>query len=150
MAKQSAKSKVVKITPAGHEHQVVTVVGGKGSYRRKPCFDCPWRKDAKIGEFPAESFRVSANTAADMSTHQFSCHNSGTEKPATCAGFLLRGADHNLSVRLGRMNGRIDLDAVSDGGVPLYESYRAMAEANGVSPDDPALAQCRGPYGSDF
>ncbi|MNF18338.1 hypothetical protein D3C80_2223580 [compost metagenome] len=51
------------------------------------------------------------------------------------------GAEHNLKVRLQRMKGKW-MD-VSDGGHELFESYRAMAEANGVSSDDPVLARCR-------
>ena len=46
-----------------------------------------------------------------------------------------------MSVRLMRIRGkRMEVD---DGGHELHESYRAMAIANGVSPDDPVLAQCR-------
>ena len=134
--------KVVDVRAAGDEHQVVTVVGSKGGYRRKPCSDCPWRKDA-VGEFPAEAFRHSANTAYDMSEHVFSCHQSGASKPAACAGFLLRGADHNLHVRLAYMRGEIQGD-VTDGDTDLHASYRAMAIANGVAEDDPVLAPCRG------
>ena len=92
--------------------------------------------------FPAEAFRHSANTAYDMSDHSFGCHQSGSKRPATCAGFLLRGADHNLSVRLGYMTGQYQ-DDVSDAGEDLHESYRDMAIANGVDPDDVALKHCR-------
>lgn len=132
---------ITQVRPAGEQHQVVTVEGGRGGYRRKPCSDCPWRVDA-TGEFPPEAFRHSANTAYDMSRHSFACHQSGASKPATCAGFLLRGAEHNLSVRLQRMDGRIGQD-VTDGGHELHESYRAMAVANGVDPEDDALRLCR-------
>lgn len=135
-------ARIVDVRPAGPDHQVVTVEGGKGTYRRKPCSDCPWRKDA-TGEFPAEAFRHSAATAYDMSTRVFSCHQSGTGKPSICAGFLLRGADHNLLVRMRYMKGEIDPEQISDGGLELHESYRAMAEANGVEPGDPALDRCR-------
>lgn len=129
---------ITKIHPAGPDHQVVTVEGGHGTYRRKPCKDCPWRTDA-VGKFPAEAFGHSANTAVDMSRHAFACHQSGTKKPSICAGFLLRGADHNLSVRLKCMSGDI-ADDVVDGGHALHENYREMAIANGVDPQDPALA----------
>ena len=121
---------------------VTTVEGGRASYRREPCAQCPWRRDVPTGAFPAEAFRISANTAYDMSTHQFACHMSGADKPATCAGFLLRGAAHNLSVRLALSDGRIDPAQLRETS-PLYDSYREMAEANGVAPDDPALAKCR-------
>lgn len=132
---------ITQTRPAGPNHQVVTVVGGRGTYRRKPCSDCPWRKDA-VGEFPAEAFRHSANTSYDMDVHTFACHQAGAAKPAICAGFLLRGAEHNLTIRLGYMRGRFKSD-FSDGGVDLHENYRAMAVANGVDPNDTVLALCR-------
>ena len=94
------------------------------------------------GEFPAEAFRHSAGTAYDMAQNTFACHASGVTKPAICAGFLLRGADHNLAARLGYISGRIKND-VSDGGHALHPNYRAMAIANGVPADDPILTACR-------
>nr|WP_255674514.1 DUF6283 family protein [Deinococcus sp. 6GRE01] len=109
---------------------------------QRPCPRCPWRVDA-TGEFPAEAFRHSASTSYDMAESVFSCHEAGMEATRTCAGFLLRGADHNLAVRLGTLSGRYDLTAVTDGGHELHASYRAMAIANGVSPSDPILAPCR-------
>lgn len=136
---------VIRIRAADHEHQVVTLSGCDGrAYRREPCPHCPWRVDQPTGRFPSEAFRHSAETAYDMSDHRFGCHMSRTTKPETCAGFLLRGATHNLASRLDQMRGRVDMGEVSSG-VPLYASYRAMAEANGVSPDDPVLAPCRNP-----
>jgi Family of unknown function (DUF6283) len=138
-------TEIINERPAGSNergdlHQVVTLVGGPGGWRKKPCSTCPWRLDA-VGEFPAEAFRHSASTAYDMSDKRFACHQSGLDKPATCAGFLLRGADHNLSVRLGRMKG--DFQDVHDDGLDLHANYRAMAVANGVDPSDPVLDFCR-------
>lgn len=132
---------IADVRQAGPDHQVVTVVGGKSSYRRKPCSDCPWRVDA-AGEFPAEAFKHSAPTAYDMSDRVFACHQSGKDRPAICAGFLLRGSAHNLSVRMGLISGRFK-DDVADGDVELHPSYRAMAVANGVDPLDPVLVPCR-------
>jgi len=133
---------ITDVRPVDENHQVVTIEGGGGQYRREPCGGCPWRVD-QTGEFPAGAFRESARTAYDMAKSMFSCHESGSKKPATCAGFLLRGADHNMGVRIKVYMGKIDLREVSDGGHELHDSYRAMAEANGVSPDDPVLAPCR-------
>ena len=137
-------TRITATRPAGPDHQVVTVQGGRrqDAYRRTPCQTCPWRLDA-VGEFPAEAFRHSARTAHDMSTRTFACHASGTAKPAICAGFLLRGAAHNMAVRLMLLRGELDLSAVSDGGHALYADYRAMAEANEVRAGDPALRGCR-------
>ena len=140
-SKPRAPVRVTQVRPAGDQHQVVTVTGGRGLYRRKPCATCPWRVDA-TGTFPAEAFRHSAGTAYDMSTHTFACHESGTAKPAVCAGFLLR-AHHNMAVRLGAINGKYALDEIEEGDAALFEDYRAMAIANGVDPDDPAIQPCR-------
>ena len=133
--------KVVRTRPADENHQVVTLEGGAGGYCRRPCADCPWRVDA-TGVFPAEAFRLSAPTAYDMAQARFACHQAGTDHPRTCAGFLLRGANHNLSVRLARMQGQVYED-VSDGGHQLHAGYREMAIANGVDADDPVLLPCR-------
>ena len=122
---------VVREGPDHHSHCV------------RPCPECPWAKDSPIGVFPAEAFRHSARTAYDMAGTTFACHMARPEAPATCAGFLLRGAAHNLVVRLAQIRGRLDLRRVQDGGRELFSSYRAMAIANGVAADDPALAPCR-------
>lgn len=132
----------------GNEYGVVTITtkreGERHAFRRKPCSDCPWRRDAKIGAFPAEAFRHSAPTAYDAGMSTFACHQAGKDKPQTCAGFLLQNADHSIQVRLDIMTGRYDPSLVSADGVELYDSYREMAVANGVPPDDPVIAPCRG------
>lgn len=135
-------TKITNIRPAGAFDQVVTVEGGKGCYRKTPCKGCPWVKE-NAGSFPPDAFKHSANTAHDMSNHRFGCHESGAEKPATCAGFLLRGADHNLAIRLDILRGRINPLAIHDDGRELFRSYRDMAVENGVREDDPAIAACR-------
>lgn len=135
-------ARITATRQAGDDHRVITVEGGRSTYRRQPCGGCPWRID-QTGTFPAEAFAHSAETAYDMARTKFACHESGAGKPATCAGFLLRGAAHNLSVRLAVMRGEIDLDQVTDGGHELHDSYREMAIANGVDPDDPRIRRCR-------
>lgn len=136
---------------AGDEHLVLTIEGCGGHYRRRPCGGevstperpgCPWRVDA-TGHFPAEAFAHSANTADDLSGKMFGCHESGADRPATCAGFLLRGADHNMTVRMRLSSGSIDLSQVDDGGHELWPGYVTMAVENGLDMDDPALRNCR-------
>ena len=136
------KTKVTNIRQAGPFDQVVTVEGGKALFRKAPCPGCPWVK-TNDGTFPAKAFLHSASTAYDMAEKLFGCHESGTSRPVTCAGFLLRGADHNLAVRLDILRGRIDMSKVHDGGRDLHESYVAMAIANGVDEDAPELKVCR-------
>jgi hypothetical protein len=83
-----------------------------------------------------------AHTAADMDRKLFQCHRTDAGRPLVCAGFLERGADHNMTVRLSYVRGDLDPRDRS-GSLPLYADYREMAIANGVDPDDPALASCR-------
>lgn len=117
--------------------------GGREGYRRQVCATCPWRLDAEVGRFPAQAFRLSAPTAYDAAMATFACHESGSERPQTCAGFLAANAVHNLGVRLAQLRGDYDPTRLRVE-TPLFGSYREMAEANGVAADDPVLAGCRG------
>jgi hypothetical protein len=122
----------------------VTVVSKGGHYRREVCAECPWRKDAKIGAFPAEAYRHSASTGYDCHIGQstFACHMSG-ESIQTCAGFLLsESADDNLAVRIAESTGQIDRNKIRKT-VDTYATYREMAIANGEPEDDPVIAKCR-------
>ena len=114
------------------------------AYQTKPCAECPWRTDVARGRFPAERFRDLAETAYDMAQVQFACHKSPEGVEFGCAGFALRGAAHNLGARLAVRAGRLRFEEI-DSPFPLHDSYRSMAIANGVDPDDPALAACRDP-----
>lgn len=84
-----------------------------------------------------------ASTAEDLASRVFACHKSSDDHPLVCAGFLLRGASHNLSLRLAYARGEIVPENVTDGGYPLFSGYRDMAVANGVPSDDPALRRVR-------
>lgn len=142
MAGRARDVKVLQVRPAGDNHQVIQVSSRDGGYCKKPCANCPWRKDA-VGEFPAEAFKHSAYTAYDMATSTFACHTAGKDNPKMCAGFILHGSMHNLTFRLKLRKTRSMFRDVSDGGHELFTSYREMAIANGVDPDDPVLAPCR-------
>jgi hypothetical protein len=138
-----AEPRITRATPADDNNQVVRVEGASWRFQPVPCAQCPWRRD-QDGSFPAAAFRISAPTAYDMAQETFGCHMTGVSAPAACAGFLLSsGAQHNLTVRL-KLAGRLfGWAQVSDGGHCLHPSYRSMAEANGVDPDDPALRPTR-------
>lgn len=124
--------------------------GRRHAARRTPCEECPWKVESPIGAFPAEAYRVSAPTSYDAAMSTFACHMAGADSPATCAGFLCRHGDNNLGVRLSLTRDRIDLSRVSDGGHELYDSYRDMAIANGVDPDDPVLIPVRADHFNHF
>lgn len=134
---------ITRSRQADENNRVVTVEGANGGYRRRPCGPCPWKVE-NAGSFPAEAFRISAETAYDASFHMFACHEAGVERTKVCAGFLLQNAANNVGVRIAQATGRIDLTQVENPGNVLFSSYREMAVANGVDPEDPALSPCRG------
>lgn len=141
------RARITAIHPCDSTAQVVTTVTPAGApflYRREPCAECPWRKDSPRRAFPVEAYRHSAHTCYDLAGTTFACHMSGTDKPTTCAGFILsRDARHNMNLRLRMSRGDFDFENVTASGLKLYPSYRAMAVANGVPADDPVLAPCR-------
>ena len=90
--KPERKSEILEVRHAGlnaygDDHQVVSVKSpGSAIHRKKPCPNCPWRVDA-VGEFPAEAFRHSAETAYDMSNKIFACHEAGTRLASSAPPF---------------------------------------------------------------
>lgn len=139
------RAEVVDRRDLGGGHDVQTLRSeGRASLpvRSQPCEKCPWRKD-RVGGFPHDSFRASADTAYPGSTRVFACHMAGSEKPQICAGSALStGARCNDALRIAAERGEYDPAAVTTG-VPLFESYRAMSIANGLDPDDAALEPCQ-------
>lgn len=107
-----------------------------------PCANCPWRLDAEPGEFPTERYRVLAASAEDMSQVIFQCHKTSDAEPVACAGFLSQSASHNLAVRLAYSYGKLE-QRDRTGGLELHPNYTSIAVANGVTADDPALANVR-------
>lgn len=141
-----AKPPKITATRIADENNVVhTVEGGISGHRREPCDGCPWRV-SNAGQFPAEAFRISASTAYDAAFNTFACHESGAEKPAICAGFLLRNAQNNIGVRFAQERGDCDPGTLREPEGELWRSYRAMAVGNGVDPADPVLTPCRADF----
>lgn len=68
----------------------------------------------------------------------FACHKTEEGREKACAGFLLVEGHNNFSVRYAVIRGAIDMDEIKATG-PLYDSFAAMARANGYDPesDDP-------------
>jgi hypothetical protein len=140
--KKARRPRIIAKQKAGPRHQVLVIHGRKDGSKAAcamPCATCPWRKDA-VGAFPAQAFRISAPTAYDMARQTFACHSAGRDNPMDCAGFVLHGSDHNLRARVNRARGLYR--GVSAGGHALFKSYREMAVANGVAPDDTLLQPC--------
>jgi hypothetical protein len=111
-------------------------------YQRTPCIECPWRLDQPPGRFPPERYIVLAESAWDMAVVQFACHKSPEGQEFGCAGWVLQSSAHNYGARMAASRGVLNPAEISSP-YPLYETYRALAIANGVPPDEPALVPCR-------
>jgi hypothetical protein len=135
-------ARVLRVRPADGEWGVFTVASpDPRSAQPAPCAGaepCPWRRDAPTGQFPAQAYRDSAATSQPGATRIFGCHSSTLEHPLTCAGWLLRGAQHHNQVQQALADGTLTLPELPDS-IELYGSYTDMAVANGVDPGDPAL-----------
>lgn len=106
------------------------------------CVECPWRKDVPVGRFPPERFESLRSTVDQagwirhgrpLSQPIFACHKTIEGKEHACVGFLLVAGDENIAVRLARSRRRFRPGALVATG-PLFESYEAMARANGARP----------------
>jgi len=106
-------------------------------YARKPCDECPWRMDVAPGKFSPDRFIALAPCSYDMGQTVFACHKSPEGREFACAGFLLMSGAHNFRVRMAMHA----FDVSSS--YPMFPTYRAMAIANGVKRNDPALSRCR-------
>lgn len=113
------------------------------TFPKKPCAECPWRTDVSTGRFPPGRYEALASTVYDMARKIFACHKSAEGQETLCAGFLLQGSLHNFTVRRALSTGEIDLEGLTDGGYPLFPTYRSMAIANGVKRRAPELRECR-------
>mgnify|MGYP001332511143 FL=1 len=98
------------------------------------CSECPYRKDVPVGRFPPERFLALAVTVKQGFGPIFACHKTTEGKDNACAGYLLTEGTENFNVRIAVIRGAVDLKKVKSE-YPLYESYAAMAIANGVDPE---------------
>lgn len=105
----------------------------------RTCAECPWRRDVPTGKFPPERYIALADTCAPGGLAPvFACHMTPDGGERACAGMLAAcGMDSNR-VRLAVAFGLWKPGEAEAAG-PLFASFPAMAEANGVPADHPAL-----------
>ena len=104
-------------------------------HRRRPCAECPWRRDVAPGQFTRERFDALADTAgspgeeAPLGAPMFACHKSPVGAEDACAGWLAVSGVEHMGVRLAIASGRLDpqvLDAPEDWPI-LFDSFDEMA-----------------------
>jgi hypothetical protein len=109
------------------------------AHAKRPCGECPWRRDTPAGKF--ETCRYDALRATTggpgaevgLNAPMFACHMSPDGREYACAGWLaVAGRDH-LGVRLAVALGRLDRAVLDpgDGWPELFGSYEEMAVAQG-------------------
>lgn len=110
--------------------------------KRKPCNNCPYRRDAPTEFWHREEFEKLLESDADpLNGHLFACHKSidilPEDRPA-CIGWLLdqrkRGLP-SIQLRLKLMRDPVLLEVLeqaTDDGLDLFDSIEEMCAANNV------------------
>jgi len=89
---------------------------------KRPCDECPWRKDAEPGRFDEERWDALTCSSADdrgfgpsFDGVLFACHKTPEGGERACAGWLaMEGAQHPV-VRLAVLTGSIPISALTPG-----------------------------------
>lgn len=106
------------------------------AHRRRPCAECPWRRDVAPNMFGRDRFEALAATSGspgrevEVGGPMFACHKSPEGAEEACAGWLAVAGREHLGVRLAVVQGRLDPAALAprEGWPALFDSYDAMAE----------------------
>lgn len=117
--------------------------------RRHPCADCPWRRDAPVGQWSMERFQNLAATSGTPGAEiayggpMFACHKSVAGRDQACAGWLATVGGEHIGVRIAVAQGRLDPAALSPGeGWPeLHPTYADMVARQAVA--DPQVPAAR-------
>jgi hypothetical protein len=106
---------------------------------RRPCGNCPWRKDAPTEYWDAGHFREIWVNCQDDGLHVMACHYASqvaapADKPI-CQGWVRVMGFAAIGVRIAFVKGRVTEREIEDReGPELYESFEAMLRANKVTP----------------
>lgn len=106
---------------------------------RKPCKNCPWRRDAKTGYWAPEHFQRIWINCQDDGARLMLCHKSTAQQVSAseliCQGWIRVVKQNAIGVRFALMRGLVTIEEVDDTNVPdLFPTFRAMLIANGVRP----------------
>ena len=106
-------------------------------HRRYPCAECPRRRDAEPGQFPAcryDELRATAGkpgAEASPGAPMFACHKTAEGREQACAGWLAVTGYEHFGIRLAVLRGELPGSVLSPGeGWPdLYDDYDEMTAA---------------------
>lgn len=104
---------------------------------KRPCDECPWRKDAEPGRFPPERWAALTATSPDIRTGfgpefgapLFACHKTPEQGERACAGWLAVEGSAHPSVRLAAVLDKLPPDMLQpkEDWPDLHESFAATA-----------------------
>jgi hypothetical protein len=106
-----------------------------------PCENCPYRRDALRRLWHRSEFEGLLDAETAPLGRTYACHKQASLSAAErgfCAGWLLdqkRRGLPSIALRLVLLRDPtavVALDAVNDGGHPMFRTIRAMCRANGV------------------
>lgn len=108
---------------------------GQMPYRRRPCAECPFRRDTPPGQFPACRYDALRDTSgrpgaeAPIGAPLFACHLTHEGREQACAGWLAVAGTEHIGVRLAVLQGRLPAETLQpgDGWPGLFSSYDEMA-----------------------
>jgi hypothetical protein len=108
---------------------------------RRPCSNCPWRKDAPTEHWDPEHFREIWRDCQDDGLHMMLCHHanevSAPEDKPICQGWVRVMGHDAIGVRIALVRGRVTRREVEDKeGPELFETFEDMLLANGVLPPE--------------
>jgi hypothetical protein len=106
-------------------------------HQKKPCKECPWRKDTPSGQFTAERYEALRNTTgspgkeADLNSPIFACHKTQEGREAACAGWLAAVGIEHLGIRFAIIQNRLPADSLKPkkDWPELHSSYEEMKHA---------------------
>jgi hypothetical protein len=119
---------------------------GSVPHRRRPCVECPWRRDTPPGQFDADRYTALADTTgtpgaeAHLFAPMFACHKSPEGAEQACAGWLAAVGYYHLGVRLAIATGRLDPRVLqpAPNWPPLFGTYQEMATTQARPAGQPA------------
>jgi Family of unknown function (DUF6283) len=100
---------------------------------KKPCDNCPWRRDALPGYWDPQHFRDIWQSCQDDGQALMLCHKSkpGEKVNIPCAGYVIVVGYESIGVRIATTLGRLNPEEYKTD-EPLYETFEEMMDANEV------------------
>lgn len=108
--------------------------------QKRPCAECPFRRDVEPGQFPAERYealrescRHEQNVQAPLGAPMFACHKSPEGGEFACAGWLAVEGHNHIGVRVAVATGHLPVDALAPkpDWPELYATYEEVEERMG-------------------